>query len=101
LFDPDSLGDTVVEPQPSARKMLAVPMFALGWKSDSSRRGLLTWLRRFASARDVVYRRDDPRPFREQLLLLNELRRIARARGQTIMEASTADIEWNGNGGLR
>lgn len=101
LFDPDSLGDTVVEPKPSTRKMLALPMLALGWRNGGSRRGLLTWLRKFASASDVVYRRDDPRPFREQLLLLNELRRIARARSLTIMEASTCDMEWNGNGGVR
>ncbi|TMV52309.1 hypothetical protein FE783_05045 [Paenibacillus mesophilus] len=96
LFDPDSLGDTIVEPQPTTRKMLAVPMLALGWKNGGPGRSLLIWLRKLASARDVVYRRDDPRPFREQLLLLNELRRIARARGQTMMEASTCDIEWNG-----
>lgn len=101
LFDPDSLSDTIVEPQPGTRKMLALPMLALGWRRRGSHGGLWTWLRKFASASDAVYRRDDPRPFREQFLMLNDLYRISRACGQTMMEASTRDIEWNGNGGLR
>lgn len=98
LLVPDSLDGTLVEPRPSARKMLALPMLALGWKGAGARGGLRSWLRDFASARDVVYRRNDPRPFRQQLLMLNEFRRIARAHGITMMEASTRDIEWNGNG---
>ncbi|MEF3303229.1 ATP-grasp domain-containing protein [Paenibacillus sp. GYB003] len=101
LLDPESLGDTIAQPRPGTRKMLALPMLALGWRGRGSRRGLREWLRKLASARDVVYSRDDPRPFREQWLMLNELRRIARARGLTMLEASTADIEWNGSGGLR
>ncbi|WP_146250170.1 ATP-grasp domain-containing protein [Paenibacillus flagellatus] len=98
LFDPDSLGGTIVEPQPSASTMLALPMLALGWRSGTAAGGWRTWLGKLASARDAVYRRDDPRPFFEQPLMLNELRRIARARGRSIMEAMTADIEWNGEG---
>lgn len=97
LFEPESLGDTFVRPQPRTKAMLALPMLALGWRGG----GFGTWLRKLASARDAVYRRDDPRPFREQLPMLAELRRIARARGQTMMEASTGDIEWNGDEGWR
>ncbi|GAA3406389.1 ATP-grasp domain-containing protein [Paenibacillus hodogayensis] len=96
LLDPQSLGDTIAEPHPGARRMLALPMLAASRKGSATAGGLGAWLRKFATANDAVYRRDDPRPFWEQLLLLNELRRIAARSGRTLLEASTCDIEWNG-----
>lgn len=96
LLHPEALGESVIEPQPHARGMLGVPMLACGLTGSRSWPALAAWLSKYAAARDVVFRWSDPRPFAEQLFLLAELRRAASARKQTLMEASTGDIEWNG-----
>ncbi|KEQ27765.1 hypothetical protein ET33_13910 [Paenibacillus tyrfis] len=96
LLQPEALGESVIEPQPQARGMLGVPMLACGLTESRSWRAFAAWLSKYAAARDVVFRWSDPRPFAEQLFLLLELRRAASARKQTLMEASTGDIEWNG-----
>ncbi|MFB6363588.1 hypothetical protein ACFCP7_05915 [Paenibacillus elgii] len=96
LLHPEALGETVIEPRPHAQGMLGVPMLACGLTRSRSWRAFATWLSKFAAARDVVFRWSDPRPFAEQLFLLLELWRSAAARKQTLMEASTGDIEWNG-----
>ncbi|KZE75856.1 hypothetical protein AV654_25670 [Paenibacillus elgii] len=96
LLQPEALGESVIEPQPHARGMLGLPMLACGLTGSRSWRAFAAWLSKYATARDVVFRWSDPRPFTEQLFLLLELRRAAAARKQTLMEASTGDIEWNG-----
>lgn len=96
LLHPEAPGESVIEPQPHARGMLGAPMLVCGLTESRSWRGFTAWLSKYAAARDVVFRWSDPRPFAEQLFLLSELRRAASARKQTLMEASTGDIEWNG-----
>lgn len=89
-------GDPVVQPQAASRTMLALPMLAYGLRGNGSWRGFGTWLSKFVSARDAVFRWSDPRPFWEQASLLLELRRLAASRGHSLLEAATGDIEWNG-----
>ncbi|MCP1308988.1 hypothetical protein [Paenibacillus tyrfis] len=96
LLHPETPGASVIEPQPASRGMLGVPMLACGLTGSRSWRAFAAWLSKYAAARDVVFRWSDPRPFAEQLFLLLELRRAASASKQTLMEASTGDIEWNG-----
>ncbi|MEK8131383.1 hypothetical protein WMW72_26080 [Paenibacillus filicis] len=87
---------SLIQPRPMARAMLALPMLAYGLRADLSWTGLSMWLRRFRQAGDVVYRRSDPAPFFEQARMLWGMGRAACAQGLTLMEVSTADIEWNG-----
>ncbi|WP_050900530.1 hypothetical protein [Paenibacillus elgii] len=96
LLQPEALGESVIEPQPQTKGMLGLPMLACGLTGSRSWRAFAAWLSKYAAARDVVFRWSDPQPFAEQLFLLLELRRTAAARKQTLMEASTGDIEWNG-----
>lgn len=98
LLEPEPPNGAIVEPLPSAKGMLALPMLLYGWRGVRSRDGWRAWLKRLVSTPDVVFRRADWRPFREQLPMLNELRRIAAAEGKTLVEATTGDIEWNGDG---
>ena len=87
----------VAKPSPGAGgAMLTAAMLSFGL-AQAARDGLLgEWLRAVRTGRDVVFRKDDPRPFAEQFRLLAWTRRIARSRGITLQEASTLDIEWNG-----
>ncbi|MEI7026784.1 ATP-grasp domain-containing protein [Paenibacillus sp. y28] len=92
----DEAQGALLEPQPGTRRMLALPMLLYGIRSDRSWKGFGTWLRKSAAARDVVFRWTDARPAVKQALLLWELWRTAAAQGETVLEASTSDIEWNG-----
>ncbi|MFB0840853.1 hypothetical protein [Paenibacillus oleatilyticus] len=96
LLHPEALGESVIEPHPQTRGMLGMPMLVCGLTESRSWRDFAAWLSKYVAARDVVFRWSDPRPFAEQLFLLLELGRAAAARKQTLMEASTGDIEWNG-----
>ncbi|WP_159881174.1 ATP-grasp domain-containing protein [Paenibacillus puerhi] len=96
LLDNQERMDALAEPKRGARAMLALPMLAYGLPAHLSWQGMKRWLGDFRQASDVVYRSGDPGPFLEQARMLWELKRRAAASGMTIMEASTADIEWNG-----
>jgi len=77
--------------------MLAMAMLTFGLWQDCSWQGWKRWRYDFRRARDVTYRRDDPRPFWEQLRSLRETWRISRKRGCSLLAATTYDIEWNGD----
>ena len=51
----------------------------------------------FISSRDVVWRRDDPLPALAQLAVLATLGVRSLVLRKSLRQASTADIEWNGN----
>lgn len=76
--------------------MLSAAMLSFGLMQAFRQRMLREWLHACRSSRDVVFRRDDPKPFAEQFRLLAWMRRAAKRRGLTLQEASTSDIEWNG-----
>jgi len=76
--------------------MLSAAMLSFGLMQAVKQRTLRKWMRAYRGGRDVVYRRDDPKPFCEQFRLLSWTRRMAKRRGLTLQEASTSDIEWNG-----
>lgn len=52
--------------------------------------------RKVRNAKDVIYRSDDIKPFLLQVLSLFEIIFLKFSKGQTLQEATTSDIEWNG-----
>jgi len=76
--------------------MLSAAMLSYGLAQAIGRHKLGEWLRAYRSGRDVVYRRDDLKPFAEQFRLLAWTWLVARRRSLSMQEASTIDIEWNG-----
>jgi predicted ATP-grasp superfamily ATP-dependent carboligase len=86
---------TLITPKPSG-SMLTVPLIAAGLSSIRSFGGMKSWLRAIRSARDVVSCRGDRRPVLEQLRVVFHLWRIGRTRGITLTQATTMDLEWNG-----
>lgn len=85
-------------PRPEARAQLALAMWVYGLPSaaQAGPRKLFGWGKALGEAPDVVFRWDDPMPALEQWLVFAELERRARQAGVTALEASTLDIEWNG-----
>jgi len=76
--------------------MLSAAMISYGLFQAVGQRMLREWIRAFLYSRDVVFRRNDPKPFIEQFRLLAWTRRVSRLQGISLQEASTFDIEWNG-----
>lgn len=76
--------------------MLSAAMLSYGLIQAARQRMLREWLRACRSSRDVVFRREDPKPFVEQFRLLAWTTRVARRRCISLQEATTFDIEWNG-----
>jgi glutathione synthase/RimK-type ligase-like ATP-grasp enzyme len=87
---------TVIEPRDGSGAMLAVPMLLSGLKSMRSRSEWQAWRNAYRNSRDVVYRRSDPAPAWEQLHLAWDVWRISRRLRIPLTEATTYDIEWNG-----
>ena len=52
--------------------------------------------RKVRNAKDVVYRNNDIKPFFLQVLSIFEIVLIKFTKGRTLQEATTSDIEWNG-----
>lgn len=111
LFNPeDGIADAVLRPisqdgeypliqPPSGRA--AMLGFVMG--AQAARPGL-SWADRIRTVRAMLRSRDvlasfrDPIPFLSQGASLWELFRISRSRGVSLIEASTIDLEWNGEG---
>ncbi|KAA8785340.1 ATP-grasp domain-containing protein [Paenibacillus amylolyticus] len=100
LLEPEvMLGEGIeVTPQSGDDKaMLALPMLGSGIRQIQSSRGSLrAWRTAWQGARDVVYVRQDRRPFFEQFAVVLAAWRLACSQQITLTEALTHDIEWNG-----
>jgi predicted ATP-grasp superfamily ATP-dependent carboligase len=86
----------VVEPRDSSGTMLTAPMLAAGLSGVRSLPQLRDWLRSVRAGRDAVFHRRDMAPGLEQLRVLLDAWRTARRRGISLTEATTIDLEWNG-----
>jgi glutathione synthase/RimK-type ligase-like ATP-grasp enzyme len=78
------------------RAMLGLPMLLYGLPSAIRSNRVLEWWSDLRSTRDVIFARDDPSPAWHQIPSAITLLREASRLGCTALEASTADIEWNG-----
>ena len=78
--------------------MLALPMVLYGLPSAIRSRRVLEWCSDLISTRDVIFDRDDPSPAWHQIPSAIELLQDSSRLNCSALEASTADIEWNGEG---
>lgn len=76
--------------------MLAPAMLAAGLGNVRSLCELRDWFSAYRRARDVVFSRNDWLPVIEQLRVLLSAWRASRTRGITLTQATTMDLEWNG-----
>ncbi len=77
--------------------MLAAAMVTYGLRQVVSAHHLAQWADAFRLARDVVFTRSDPLPFIGQFLTLGTFTWSGLCHGISPIEASTHDIEWNGD----
>ncbi|NEW05745.1 ATP-grasp domain-containing protein [Paenibacillus sp. SYP-B3998] len=99
FIQPERLGNKRLEPAMKSRGMLALPMLIYGFMKLKERTNwteLWIWCRKLLTTRDVCFRLKDTKPYIQQAVVLMDLRKHAQNQQQSIIEASTADIEWNG-----
>ncbi|MBY0377856.1 MAG: hypothetical protein K2Q33_04765 [Gammaproteobacteria bacterium] len=77
--------------------MLSLAMLLYGLSSIRSFSDLLNWFKCFFSGKDVVFRWNDPLPFLTQFSSILNFLKISRKNNVSLIEATTHDIEWNGN----
>ncbi len=90
-------GPGLLQPRRGRASMYALLMAAQLPRSLGSWRRLRRWAAAFFGRRDVFFRADDPWPFLGQFAAFASLRGRSRRFGVSLAEASTLDIEWNGD----
>lgn len=85
-------------PADGTAAMLGFAMLGSGWQGKRTGRELWRWIQDGLRARDVVFRMKDPLPALEQLRMLKQFLRMKQEHGISLIEATTMDIEWNGEG---
>ncbi len=88
---------TVVEPHSGSSAMLALPMVMCGLRQNRGLSDWQAWMSAYRGSRDVVYRQSDPWPALEQLRVAWDVWRHSRRLRIPLTEATTYDIEWNGD----
>ncbi|MFF0830469.1 ATP-grasp domain-containing protein [Brevibacillus sp. NPDC003359] len=88
-------GKTVV-PAGKQASMLGMAMLTYGLLGMTNGEEARRWGRDLLSARDVLFRRDDPRPFFDQFSMLADLAWQSFRTRKSMIACSTSDIEWNG-----
>lgn len=86
----------LVEPSGTSSQMIAAAMLSFGLKDASSKRQLMRYLRKLFTSRDVLFRWSDPLPTLCLPLTFGELCWVAFRERMSLQQASTQDIEWNG-----
>lgn len=90
-------GPALVTPPLGPPAMFAAAMLLYGLPSLRSGAGLRRWLSAMGGSRDVIAQWRDPRPALTQFASLAEFAARSWRLGISALEASTEDIEWNGD----
>ncbi len=83
-------------PPPAISCMLLTGMVLYGLPASLKQRRLAQWCTTFFTSRDVVFNRHDPLPALLQWRSILHFFQVARKHRLSLLQASTFDIEWNG-----
>ena len=89
--------DSTIHPPKEESGQLRLAMLMYGLPSIRSFKNAISWLKIFITAREVVFSFRDPMPYFDQFITFYRLIKEARKKKITPLEASTQDIEWNGD----
>jgi hypothetical protein len=87
-----------ITPADRQSHMLSTAMLLYGLPSSLINGEFSLWLKTFFSSNDVILDFRDPMPFIMQIRSILATSAIARRENISLLEASTFDIEWNGEG---
>jgi len=87
-----------VTPIDNGSHMLSTAMLIYGLPAAFRKKDVKQWAKTFFTSDDVILDFKDPLPFLLQFRGLLATIKLAREQGISLLEASTYDIEWNGEG---
>jgi glutathione synthase/RimK-type ligase-like ATP-grasp enzyme len=87
-----------VKPQAETARMLGTAMLVYGLPMSLWQGKFGAWLQTFLHSDDVLFDLKDPLPFLLQARSILGYLQLGRKQGISALEASTFDIEWNGDG---
>lgn len=85
-----------LRPEPDRAAMLSLAMGLYGLPAVRSLKRLGEWGAAVATSREILFDWRDPLPVLGQVAAMADLWRTSRRHGVSLLEASTWDIEWNG-----
>jgi predicted ATP-grasp superfamily ATP-dependent carboligase len=85
-----------ITPIDSSSYMLSTAMLTYGLSTALKKNKVMEWIKTFFTSNDVILDFKDLLPFLLQLRSLLSYMKLARKKGISPLEASTFDIEWNG-----
>lgn len=85
-----------ITPTGERSSMLATAMLVYGLPTSLKKKRLLHWIKTFLTSDDVILDFKDPMPFILQFRSILTYLSLARGKNITPLEASTFDIDWNG-----
>jgi predicted ATP-grasp superfamily ATP-dependent carboligase len=88
--------DRLIQPQPLQNSMLAMAMIVYGLPPAISSQQLGDWMTKFIHAKDVIWQLSDPIPFFHLWIVLLQFWQMSRDGNINLQQASTRDIEWDG-----
>ena len=86
----------LIEPDRVDTRQIFAAMLFFGFQDAIRKREFGSYLRQLLTSKDVVFRGSDPLPFLALPLTLGELIWVAIRERMNIQQATTFDIEWNG-----
>lgn len=87
------LNKEILEPLPTTNRMIGLAMLFYGIRSES----FVSFLRTCLKSKDIIWSIKDLKPFFYQFYTYFEIISLSRKLNISVMEASTVDIEWNGD----
>ncbi len=85
-----------ITPLDNSSHMLSAAMLIYGLPAAFKKKNMKQWIKTFFTSNDVILDFKDPLPFLLQFRSLLVYMKLAREKGISPIEASTLDIEWNG-----
>ncbi len=85
-----------ITPLDNSSHMLSAAMLIYGLPAAFRKNNVTQWAKTFFTSDDVIFNFKDPLPFLLQFRSLLAYLKLAREKGISPIEASTFDIEWNG-----
>ena len=87
-----------ITPLDNSSHMLSTAMLIYALPAAFKKNNVRQWMNTFFTSNDVILDFKDPLPFLLQFRSLLAYMKLARQKGISPLEASTFDIEWNGEG---
>jgi predicted ATP-grasp superfamily ATP-dependent carboligase len=88
--------NNIIQPQLHQSAMIAMAMLIYGFPSSIKSNQLIEWIKIFINTKDVIFRISDPVPFLSIWAIIWQSLQLSLKSGLSLQQASTQDIEWNG-----